>query len=58
MTYDRKFGQAEGLRERLVMWADRLGKDKSFPWMGTGLIDDLRAAAGQPKKSEIVEFDL
>jgi hypothetical protein len=45
MTYKREFGQREGLSERLRDWRTRLGKDKSLPWVGLGLLDDLVAAA-------------
>lgn len=62
MTYDRKYGKPEGLTERLENWADRLGSDKSLPWAGLGLIDDLRAAAqrisGKPEPKKAVEYDL
>lgn len=71
MTYDRKFGQKDGLADRLDAHAERLAKDKSTPWLGLGLYDDLRAAAavldgrplpaprgGGPAEKPKLEFDL
>jgi hypothetical protein len=42
--YTSPYGKAEGLSTRLDKWASDLGKH-SFPWLGLGLIHDLRAAA-------------
>jgi hypothetical protein len=51
---NRCFGKREGLEKRLAMWAVQLGTDKRFPWVGSGLIDDLKAACrelgGDPDK--------
>jgi len=71
MTYDRKFGQRDGLAARLDEHAERLARDKSTPWLGLGLYDDLRAAAaalagkplprpidGKPEQPKTLEFDL
>lgn len=41
MTYVSPFGRIQGLGSRLQSVVDRLRKDRSFPWQGTGLIDDL-----------------
>lgn len=50
----RCFGKREGLEKRLAMWANQLGRDKSYPWVGLGLIDDLKCASrelgGEPDK--------
>ena len=43
--YISPHGKAAGLSERLLKFADTLSKNKSYPWLGLGLIDDLRAAA-------------
>ncbi len=60
----RPFGKPEGLAERLRDFVRALGTDKTRPWLGTGLVDDLNAAAdiidgkksgGTPAK---VEYDL
>lgn len=57
-----EFGMRSGLTDRLKEWADRLGRDKSLPWVGLGLIADLEAAAavlnGEPIPKKLVEFDL
>lgn len=64
--YDNRFGDREGLTERLEEWAKRLGQDKSLPWAGLGLIRDLETAVsvmrGEPPKpdprQQRMEFDL
>ena len=45
MTYISPHGKAAGLSERLLKFSDALSKHRSYPWLGTGIIDDLRAAA-------------
>lgn len=61
MTYDRQYGKREGLAERLIEHIKRLGTDRTLPWVGLGLIDDLYAASaaisGKAEK-KIVEYDL
>lgn len=60
----RPYGKAEGLADRLEEHAQRLATDKSTPWLGLGLYDDLRAAIavlkGQPvpPPAPKMEFDL
>jgi len=44
---DRAFGCVDGLGQRLAYWANQLSRDKSYPWTGTGIIDDLKCAARQ-----------
>jgi len=64
--YDNRFGDREGLTERLEEWAKRLGQDKSLPWAGLGLIRDLETTVavlrGEPPKpdprQQRMEFDL
>jgi hypothetical protein len=54
------------LGKRLAYWAQQLGQDKRYPWMGLGIIADLNAAAKQlgsnPEQmfpsTKPVEFDL
>lgn len=41
----RGFGQPEGLGRRLAMWANSLGRNKQYPWLGLGIVDDIRCAA-------------
>lgn len=69
---DRAFGKPENLEKRLAMWIAQLSTDKSFPWVGLGLIDDLKCACrmlgGDPDKrypdmrkpepAKTVEYDL
>lgn len=51
-----KYGARDELADRLDDWIERLSKDRSLPWMGLGLIADLRAARdtlnGVPEKAE------
>jgi len=65
--YDDRFGERDGLTERLEEWARRLGQDKSLPWAGLGLIKDLNTAVSvlrgeEPPKPDprqtALEFDL
>jgi hypothetical protein len=39
------YGREEGIAERLKMWRRQLGTNKNFPWLGTGICDDLVTAA-------------
>ena len=65
--YVSPYGQSKGLPDRLDKWADDLSGDRQLPWMGLGIIADLRAAAAilngkpvpieEPVKTEVV-FDL
>ena len=68
---ERPFGKREGLEKRLALWANQLSKDKQYPWIGLGIIDDLKCAAealgGEsfdklyppaPKPAPAVEYDL
>jgi len=41
------YGSRDGIDRRLDDWAERLAKDKRFPWAGTGLLADLKAAAAE-----------
>ena len=51
---ERCFGKPEGIEKRLAYWAWQLGHDKTLPWVGLGLIDDLECACrmfgGDPEK--------
>lgn len=54
------------IADRLEGWVRRLGQDKSLPWVGLGLIDDLTAAvevlrngpAKPDPRQTALEFDL
>jgi hypothetical protein len=50
MTYQSPHGKIAGLRERLDTWIETLATDKTYPWSGTGIIDDLEVAAQQVEK--------
>lgn len=65
--YTRHFGVPEDIEKRLVTWRRQLGQDKSFPWVGCGLLDDLVCAAKmlgadvsefEQKNSAQPEFDI
>jgi hypothetical protein len=43
--YISPHGKAAGLSDRLSKFAEMLASDKRYPWLGLGIIDDLRAAA-------------
>lgn len=51
---ERCFGKPEHIEKRLAYWARQLSTDKSLPWVGLGLIDDLECACrmlgGDPDK--------
>jgi hypothetical protein len=51
---NRAFGKPENIEKRLAMWSNQLSHDKSYPWVGLGLIDDLKCACrmlgGDPDK--------
>lgn len=44
MTYERMHGQEKGIAERLKMWRRSLAT-QNYPWLGTGICDDLVTAA-------------
>lgn len=51
---NRAFGKPENIEKRLAMWVWQFSMDKSYPWVGLGLIDDLKCACrmlgGDPDK--------
>lgn len=56
MTYQPQFGSTDGLERRLAYWANQLSRDKSFPWVGTGIVEDLKLASatlGAPPFDEL-----
>lgn len=63
---ERRYGKPEGLRERLEDWVERMSKDKSLPWAGLGIIDDLKLTItllptdlpDAPAKPAIQDYDL
>jgi hypothetical protein len=63
---ERAFGIPDGIEKRLAYWSRQLSMDKRYPWVGTGLIDDLKCAAtllgnggdGSEPLPAKVEYDL
>lgn len=55
-----KYGARDGLEARLTDWAERLSRDKTLPWIGLGMIADLKAAAaalrGEEEPDEFADF--
>ena len=45
MAYESPYGRPEGLAERLAEWERRLATDSTYPWTGTGILEDLKLAA-------------
>lgn len=61
--YQSPYGKREGLADRLQEHARRLATDKTTPWLGLGLYEDLIAAIsalrGEPEeKPKAAEYDL
>lgn len=58
--YVSPYGKPDGITDRLKKWADDLGKDRTFPWAGLGLIADLQTAAAllEGRPAPTMEFDL
>lgn len=53
---ERSFGIVEGLEKRLVMWRRQLSIDKRYPWIGSGILDDLVCAA-KMLGADVSEFE-
>lgn len=45
MAYESPYGAPEGIGKRLAYWANQLSRSKEYPWVGLGLINDLKCAA-------------
>jgi hypothetical protein len=62
VSNEKQFGIKEGLGRRLNTWAHQLSLDKRYPWVGTGLLDDLKLASklvgGAPSYAEMFEQPL
>jgi len=54
-VYDPPYGKITGLPERIGRWLDRL-KSPSLPWIGLGLIEDLRMVMRILSLREFGEF--
>lgn len=56
MTYTSPYGRPEGIAHRLIEWRRTLGADRTYPWAGTGLLDDLVCAAAM-LGADVSEFE-
>lgn len=56
-----EYGNRDGLADRLSLWADRLGRDKTLPWIGLGIVADLITAAavlnGEPEALPVEDWE-
>ncbi len=53
--YVSPFGKPTGLKRRLLEHVERMGRDRNLPWLGTGIIEDLKLAAAILNKREWLE---
>ena len=53
--YVSPHGFARGLPARLAEWAQRMGADRSLPWAGLGICEDMKLAAAILNKREWLE---
>lgn len=54
--YVSPHGHLAGLRERLGRWVDRMGRDRSLPWVGLGLVNDLEVVLQLLNMREYAEW--
>lgn len=54
--YISPHGKLPGLTDRLAAWADRFGTDRTLPWAGLGIIEDLKLAAQLLNLREFAEW--
>lgn len=52
----RQYGAPAGMRARLANWQRILTRDRSLPWVGTGLIEDLRTTMQLLNLREFAEW--
>ncbi len=55
-SYVSPHGHLSGLRERLARTLDRLGRDRSLPWVGLGLVNDLEVTLQLLNMREFAEW--
>lgn len=53
--YVSPYGKPRGLAARLLKMAGRMSTDRTLPWAGTGIIEDLKMAAQVLNKREWLE---
>ena len=49
------YGKPAGLPARLLRWADQLATDLRFPWIGAGIIEDLKLTASLLSSREFLD---
>lgn len=49
-------GHLSGVRERLRRWIDRMGRDRSLPWVGLGFVKDLEVILQLLNLQEFAEW--
>ena len=54
--YVSPHGHLVGLRARLAQWAARMGTDRSLPWVGLGLVNDLEVVVQLLNLREFAEW--
>lgn len=54
--YVSPYGKVAGLTRRLAEFAQRLRTDRSYPWLGTGIIADLEAIVAILNLREFGEY--
>lgn len=54
--YVSPHGHLAGLRERLARALDRLGRDRTLPWVGLGLVNDLEVTLQLLNMREFAEW--
>lgn len=55
-NYVTPSGHLEGLRGRLARWVERMGTDRSLPWVGLGLVRDLEVVMRLLNLREFAEW--
>lgn len=53
--YVSPYGLPSGLSGRLLAWVDRMGKDRSLPWVGLGVLEDMVLASRILNSREFLE---
>lgn len=53
--YISPYGRPRGLAKRLAAMAERMGTDRALPWLGTGIIEDLKLTASILNRREWLE---
>ena len=54
--YVSPHGHLSGLRDRLAKWVERMGRDRSLPWVGLGVVNDLEVTLQLLNLREFAEW--